>query len=672
MSEPSPNSNIKTTPDGSSEIWRIPDFPFNYIREAIFVVDGPTMSIMDCNHYTETLTGYTRDEIIGKTPAIFHQDMSEYDLLIQAMATGLRMASDYSVEHSLYRKNNEELAVEHLVHLIGDREKGFFTIHIVRDISARKADEKAQQRTKEDLENQVRQRTAELAALNEELREEIEERKRAEQTANHSRDRVQLLLKNLPGMAYSCTNEEARRMEYVSEGCLGLTGFPHEDLLGSRKFNYLDLVVPEDRAMIWQTIHQAVARDEIYRLTYRITTASGVTKWVSEIGRGVHDEKGRIAFLEGFILDVTREREAESVLRTNEERYRTLVELSTEPIVVIQDLKIAYANPAGLRFFGVETAHEVLGKPFLEWVHPDSRESVKMRLQAASVLGVVNPPKEHKLLRKDGSIIIVEAASNSTFFGGKIATQVILHDITTRKYAEEELARYSLELKRSNADLEQFAYVASHDLQEPLRMVSSFMQLLERKYAGKLDAEAEEAIGFAVDGAHRMQRLIDDLLTYSRVGTRGQPFQKVDLNQVAGEVMENLRLAIQEADAEVTVNELPTISADRTQMVQLFSNLVGNALKFRGDKKLSILIGAEQQEDGFWRCWVRDNGIGIDPQFQERIFIIFQRLHTRAEYPGTGIGLAICKKIVERHGGTIWVESQVGQGATFFFTLPKD
>jgi len=240
-----------------------------------------------------------------------------------------------------------------------------------------------------------------------------------------------------------------------------------------------------------------------------------------------------------------------------------------------------------------------------------------------------------------------------------------------------------VDLRRSNAELEQFAYVASHDLQEPLRMVSSYMQLLAQRYKGKLDSDADDFIGYAVDGATRMQTLINDLLTFSRVGTRGKPFEPTDCETVLEQVLTNLKMAIDESGALITHDALPTVMADESQQVQLFQNLIENAIKFRGDVVPRIHISAtrgsafvdsdsrpENMHREAWVFAVRDNGIGLEPEFFDRIFTIFQRLHSRDEYAGTGIGLAVCKKIVERHGGRIGVESEVGKGTTFFFSIP--
>jgi light-regulated signal transduction histidine kinase (bacteriophytochrome) len=266
-----------------------------------------------------------------------------------------------------------------------------------------------------------------------------------------------------------------------------------------------------------------------------------------------------------------------------------------------------------------------------------------------------------------GRAIFAENISlNRTFNMIRIYT----HDITDRKQAEEALERKTEELERSNRELQMFAYVTSHDLQEPLRGIASFTQLLAKRYGKDLDSEAQEFMKFITDGTTRMQQLIHDLLAFSRVQTRGEPFSPVDINNVLEEVKVNLRVAIEETGAVLTTDPLPVITADRTQIIQVFQNLIQNAIKFRKkDETPRVHVTAERNGDE-WVFSVRDNGIGIEPQYFEKIFVIFQQLHSKGEYPGTGIGLAIAKRIIERHGGRIWVESEPGRGSTFSFTIP--
>ncbi len=257
----------------------------------------------------------------------------------------------------------------------------------------------------------------------------------------------------------------------------------------------------------------------------------------------------------------------------------------------------------------------------------------------------------------------------------QLATQIGIA-LSQAQLLEQEIKQREI-LANSNAELEQFAYVASHDLQEPLRMVTSYLQLLERRYKDKLDPKAEEFINYAVDGARRMQTLINDLLSFSRVSSKGKPFVSVDCNQVLAQAISNLKIAIAENNAIINCEQiLPQIFADPTQLNQLFQNLIGNAIKFHSEISPMIEIGFLKTEEPIetspssYLFWVRDNGIGMESQYRDRIFVIFQRLHGKSKYPGTGIGLAICKKIVERHGGNIWVESELNQGTTIFFTIP--
>jgi PAS domain S-box-containing protein len=363
------------------------------------------------------------------------------------------------------------------------------------------------------------------------------------------------------------------------------------------------------------------------------------------------------------IRDITDEQRAE-------ERFRGLLEAAPDAMVIVDARGgIVLVNSQAERVFGYDRG-ELLGKPVELLIPP--RFGERHQKHRADYFKTPRPRGMGIGLslygrRKDGGEFPVEISlSPLATAEGRLVTAAV-RDITERKRAEAELAERAAELARSNAELEQFAYVASHDLQEPLRMVASYTQLLARRYRGKLDADADEFIGYAVDGVSRMQSLILDLLTYSRVGRQGKRLEPLELESSFARAVRNLRQSIAEQGATVTHDPLPAVVGDGTQVVQLLQNLIGNALKFRGEPPPRVHVTAAREE-AFVRCSVHDNGIGIEPKYFERIFVIFQRLHTREHYPGTGIGLAICKKIVERHGGRIWVESGPA-GSSFHFTL---
>jgi PAS domain S-box-containing protein len=347
---------------------------------------------------------------------------------------------------------------------------------------------------------------------------------------------------------------------------------------------------------------------------------------------------------------------------------------SSEDAIVSEDLDgIMQSWNHGAELIYGFTADEVLGKhaSFRLRFLPENlaeRDEIVDRIHRGERIA----PYRTKRVRKDGRIIDVSlsAAPLRDASGAIVGAASIVRDITDQVRTEEALARQALELQRSNAELERFAYVASHDLQEPLRTITSFVQLLARRYKGKLDADADEFIQYAVDGASRMRVLIQDLLDLARIHSRGDTLVPVSLEEILAETLQGLQAVLAESGAAVTHGPLPVVYADPVQMRQLFSNFIGNALKFRGTDPPAVHVQAERQGAG-WSVSIRDNGIGIEPQYLERIFIVFQRLHGRDEYPGTGIGLALCKRIVERHGGRIWVESEPGRGSAFFFTLPK-
>jgi PAS domain S-box-containing protein len=371
------------------------------------------------------------------------------------------------------------------------------------------------------------------------------------------------------------------------------------------------------------------------------------------------------------VRDISGRKNAEKHLAQMEGKYRGLLEAAPDAMVVVnQSGEIVLLNLQAEKQFGYRR-NELLGQKvtniipegFAERLVADGLRSAEDALAQQIGTGI-----ELYGRRRDGGEFPVELMlSPLGSVEGTLVTAAI-RNISVRKSAEAHLLGKVEELNRSNEELGQFAYIASHDLQEPLRMVASYTQLLSRRYKGRLDSDADEFIAFAVDGATRMQRLIQDLLTFSRVGTKGKELLKTSSEDALQFALSNLRGAIEESGALVTHDPLPAVMADEMQLIQLFQNLVGNAIKYQNGGTPKIHVGATNGGEQ-WKFSVQDNGLGIDPQYFDRIFGMFQRLHKREEFAGTGIGLAICKKIVERHGGQISVESQPGQGSTFRFAL---
>jgi PAS domain S-box-containing protein len=363
--------------------------------------------------------------------------------------------------------------------------------------------------------------------------------------------------------------------------------------------------------------------------------------------------------------DITAQKEAEAM-------FRLAVEASPAAMIMVDASgNIALANSETLSMFGYARG-DLVGRPVEQLVPQrlrDDHSVLRRDFLAAPTRRMMGKGRELFGLRADGTEFPVEVGlSPIESPSGPMMLSVVV-DITERKRAGEELARRTEDLQRSNAELQQFAYVTSHDLQEPLRMVSSFCELLKNRYGHQLEGEALEYVDFAVDGAQRMRQLINDLLDYSRLKTREVRFSAVPAKAAVESALFNLSASISETAAEIEVGELPSVSGHEGQLTHLFQNLIGNALKFRKSGEAPAVEISARRHGEAWQFTVADNGIGFDPKHADAVFGVFQRLHTRDEYPGTGIGLAMCKRIVEQHGGDIWVESSPSQGAAFHFTL---
>jgi PAS domain S-box-containing protein len=429
----------------------------------------------------------------------------------------------------------------------------------------------------------------------------------------------------------------------------------------------IQLIHPDDRDPVREVIAESLENDAPYDTDYRVIWPDGTVRFLTARGKVYRDPAGRPLRMTGVCWDVTDRKKTEEL----RQQLAAIIESAADPIMSKDlDGTIRSWNAGAVRLFGYR-ADEVIGRSVTLLI-PDDRLDEEAGIVEKLLHGEPVKQLESVRRRKDGTLVPVslQISPIKDLNGRVVGASKVVRDITEQKRIDEQLRKVVVELERSNLELEQFASVASHDLQEPLRMVSSYTQLLELEYKDKLDDDAREYIAYAVDGARRMQRLINDLLEFSRVGTRGRRLEPVDANVVLGTVRANLTVAIEDGCALVTNEELPTVMADSTQLGQLLQNLIANAIKFHGGQSPRVHIAASAR-GAEWVFTVSDNGIGIEPQYFDRIFAIFQRLHVAAEYPGTGIGLAVCKRIAERHGGRIWVESDPGNGTTFSFSIPR-
>jgi PAS domain S-box-containing protein len=469
------------------------------------------------------------------------------------------------------------------------------------------------------------------------------------------------------GMAHIGTD---RRFIRVNRRLCEILGYPEAELL---RLTGREISHPDDLDIINEQRPALYAGEiDAVRVEKRYLRKDGSIIWVHFSMTVERDAGGRPLYEIAVYDDITAQLDAQLRLRESEARFRQTFELAASGICHVIKGRFVRVNRSLCEILGY-SEEELLNKSVKDVSHPEDRDLTDAERERIRRGEIDSARFEKRYLHADGRTVWCEVAIALVrdVFGAPQYEVAIFDDITDRKRAEAALRDAHEELKRSNAELEQFAYVASHDLQEPLRMVASYTQLLERRYEAKLDGDAREFMAYIVDGASRMKQLIEDLLAYSRVGTKGGEFTMVSAEAAVRRALFNLRAAIEEAGAVVTYDPMPTLPADEVQLGQLLQNLIGNALKFRSNSVPRIHIGVKELGEE-WQFEVRDNGIGIEPQYYQRIFMVFQRLHDKGEYPGTGIGLAICKKVVERHGGRIWVESRLGGGSSFFFTLPKE
>jgi len=602
---------------------------FQQAGDAILLVefrDGLPYRLLEANEAACAMLGYTEDEMRSKP-------ISEIGVPknLTQLVTELTDRGHVTFEMTMRAKDGHEVAVENHAHMF-DLDGRAVILSINRDLTERKAAEAA-------------------------LRDSEQKFRMIFENASDAIILVEMTPQCTPARIFEANEAAYRMLGYTKEELAALSIADISDPSEWESFPAIDAQLRKNGQAAFDIVH--IAKDGA-----RIQCEVGIR--IVELG-------GRKASL-AIVRDVTARKSMEEELRWKTAFLEAQVDSSIDGVLVVDSqARRILVNRRFAQIWGfsedildnkddsvlLEHALDRLKRPeqFYEKVmylydHPEESSWDELEFEDGTVLDRYSAPV---LGKADGHHY------------GRIWT---FRDITERKRAEQALAMRAADLARSNADLQHFAYVISHDLQEPLRMVSSYLQLLSRRYAGRLDQKADEFIGFAVDGAARMSGLIEGLLAYSRVGVRGKELVPVECETVFNDALANLQVSIEESSAVITHDPLPVVVGDDNQLVQLLQNLIGNAIKFHRDEPPRIHVSVKEHE-GNWVFSVQDDGIGIAPEHRERIFGIFERLHTQSEYPGSGMGLAICRRIVERHGGRIWVESEGTAGSTFYFTLPE-
>jgi PAS domain S-box-containing protein len=605
------------------------------------VVVSPGGKIILLNVQAEKQFGYSRDELMGQqVKNIIPEGFAE-----RLIADGTRSAAEAlaqqigsGIELIARRKDGSEFPIEIMLSPLESAE-GILVTAAIRDISVRKIAEKH------------------LAQIE-------GGRQRVEVALRESEERYRMLLDGIQDYAIFVIDPLGQIASW-NAGAERIKGYAADEIIGH---NFSCFFAPEDI--------ERGRPDEILRLTAAngrheeqgMRVRKDGSRFLARVVfTALRDSTGNLRGFSEFSHDLSESKESGA-------KYRALLEAAPDAMVVVnQGGDIVLLNVQAEKRFGYcrdelvgQQVKNIIPEGFAERLIADGTRSAAEALAQQIGNGI-----ELFARRKDGSEFPIEIMLSPLENAEGVLVTAAIRDISVRKKSEEHLVKTVGELKRSNDELQQFAYVSSHDLQEPLRMVASYTQLIAKRYKGRLDSDADEFIAFAVDGCNRMQGLIQDLLAYSRAGTNGKAFCEVSGEDALQGALTNLRIRIEHSSAVVSHDSLPAIMTDETQLTQVFQNLIGNAIKYRSEEAPRVHVSAAKNGGDEWIFSVRDNGMGIDPQYFERIFVLFQRLHGRNEFEGTGIGLAICKKVLERLGGRIWVESQPNNGSTFYFALPE-
>ncbi len=622
--------------------------------DAIYIesIDG---TILDVNDASCRLHKASREELIGQTI---------YNLTPKSAHSNIRQRQPKIVSGELKKfesegmtKDGEIFPIEVSVAAIDYKDRPALLMH-VRDISDRKNNEKLLQQLNHDLEEKVRERTKAL-------QEEINAKALIQKELQNQKDFLRLIIDSTPNLIF--VKDQSGKFLLANKATAHFYRMETEDMEGhydtEQNFTLEELQEFKEQD---QKVLEANSDVQFPEQGFFIPE-TGKTMWLQTVKKPILSFDGEQVNILGVGTDVTAIREAKEELKISEQLYREIARNLPKAAMFIFNKKLEFILAEG-PLVGIisKPKHEIEGKTVLQTI----RESERERAEAIyrGILAGESSEDEQNFFGRSLKVYHLPIRNDH---GEIIYGMVLVLDISDLKQTQIELQKRATLLERSNEELERFAYVASHDLQGPLRTIASYLQLLQMRYKDKLDAEALEFIEFSVAGAKRMQTLILDLLNYSRISSAPKPFVKTDVYEIVRTVVKSLDSTIKASDAEVKIPELPLILGEPNQLYQLFQNLIDNALKFIKDKKPVITISYVEREHE-WEFAVADNGIGIKTEFREKIFQIFQRLHATTEYPGTGVGLAICKKIVVLHGGRIWFDSEPDKGTTFRFTIRKN
>ncbi len=618
--------------------------------DAIYVesYDG---EILDVNDATCKLHEAERDFLIGKT--IFEITPPHLQSEVAQRQSKIVSGAVKKFETECVTKSGRNVPIEVSAARIVFRDKPALLMH-VRDITDRREHQKLLQQHNSELEEKVKARTTELE-------QQIAEKEKFQSELELQKNYLRLIIDSTPSMIF--VKDAEGKFLLANEAAAQFYNLSPEEMEGhfdnEEQFtkDILDYFLWQDKQVIGNK--QSIRFPET-KLTNLYT---GETLWIQTIKKPIPAEDGVSWNILGVATDVTEIKEAKEQLRASEQLYREIARNLPKAAMFIFDKEMKYILAEG-PLVGIisKPKSEIEGRAIRETIRETERERVESIYR--KILEGESSETEQSFFGRALKVyhIPIRNDEDEIIYG-----MVMILDISDLKETQSELEKRAHELQRSNDELERFAYVASHDLQSPLRTIASYLQLLEMRYK---DKEAMEFIDFSVGGAKRMQTVISELLNYSKISSTHKPFTVTNIREIVVEVVKNLDGNIRASEATVNISDLPTLACVPGQMYQLFQNLIDNGMKFVKDRKPVINVSATEHENE-WEFTVSDNGIGIKEEFREKVFQIFQRLHTQTEYPGTGVGLAICKKIVEIHGGKIWVNSKIGEGTTFHFTVSK-